>query len=361
MPSKQVDEDVRETIRLLSSEDKRKVLEKIEGSNFNQVTEELDGRGYTFVRQSFLGFEELGLVSKDEETGELYRTSQGDQILDVREDFDEEYRSTVERFFEHEYSVEDADLVHDFVDFDDGEMNIDVPGIPEEFLRMEDMFDLFYQLEPDQRMDDLGERFDITEPSVRKRLQSLERHGLVNERKPNSHEKQYFYGPFAFPLLKMASEIEEVYNPGVDWSWIEEEEEDSVEMDFVDYSNHGSGGSWRSTPEQPQQPPEKQFSGEPEFFQAYDGVGEDYLMEKIDTVDGVDQLNQKISADNRAVHEVAAVNPNNVVLKGGYVWEGYNEQEIEEGDNLLVEYGQENSFGFDEVEALGKLGQEALE
>lgn len=357
MSSKKVDEDVREVIRLLSSEDKRKVLESVdEEEDLVGLVERLDGRGMTFVRQTFLDFEDLGLVEKNsEDYSEAGRTGMGDTVLDIRDMFDEDYRDAVERFFENGYSIEDADHIHEIIDFEGGELDIDVPGLPEEFLRMQDMFDLFYELKPDQRLDDLSERFDITEPSVRKRIRSLESHGLVNEEKQGRHEKAFFYGPFAHPFLKMASRIEEMYEDdrGVDWSWIPEREEQR-EPEFVDYKNWDPERDTRETRT-------VESGGEREYFEAYDGIGESQIMEEIERVESLESLNENLSDTKMTVREVSAINRDNVVLKGGYIWSGYTEQDVEEGDYLLVEKNGRKNTGFDEVEALGRLNGESEE
>lgn len=354
MSSKKVDEDVREVIRLLSSEDKRRVLESVdEEEDLAGMVERLDGRGMTFVRQTFLDFEDLGLVERSgRDYSSARRTREGDEVLDFREMFDEDYRDAVERFFENGYSMEDADHIHEIVDFEDGELDIDAPSLPEEFLRMQDMFDLFYELEPYQRLDDLSEKLEITEPSVRKRIRSLESHGLVNEQKQGRHEKAFFYGPFAHPFLKMASRIEEMYedDKGVDWSWIPERNEQR-EPEFVDYKNWDPDRDTRET--------RTVRGGGREYFEAYDGIGEDQIIKEIERVENLDSLNENLSDTKMTVREVSAINPDNVVLKGGYIWNGYTQQDIEKGDYLLVEKNGRKNTGFDEVEALGRFDGES--
>lgn len=363
MSSKEVDEDVREVIRLLSSEDKRKILEFVDDEeNLVGMVDSLEDRGMTFVRQTFLDFEDLGLVEKSgEDYSSARRTTEGDEVLDVREMFDEEYREAVERFFENGYSMEDADHIHDIVDVEDGGLEIKIPGLPEEFLRMQDMFDLFYELEPDQRLDDLSERFEITEPSVRKRIRSLERQGLVNEKKQGRHEKAFFYGPFAFPFLKMASRIDHVYDEDyqedqrVDWSWIPEREK-TREPEFVDYRNMDSR---RDSFTQGTVSTPIQEGGR--YFEAYDGVEKDEIIEEIEKIEDLEGLNESLSTANMVVKEVSAVNPGNVVLKGGYIWNGYSDEDIEKGDYLLVSETGGKNTGFDEVDALGHLDGESEE
>ena len=359
MPSKKVDEEVREIIRLLSSDDKKKILEFVDEENdLAGMVDRLENRGMTFVRQTFLDFEDLGLVEKNgEDYSTAKRTIDGDEVLKIRETFNEDYRQAVERFFQNNYSMEEADHIHDIVDFNDGELEAKVPGLPEEFLRMQDMFDLFYELEPDQRLDDLSDRFDITEPSVRKRIRSLESQGLVNEKKQGRHEKAFFYGPFAFPFLKMASRIDQIYEEesyeeqGVDWSWIPEREE-TREPDFVDYKNLDSRRD--SLPQRADTQNTSVNEGR-QYFEAYDGVAEKEIIEEIEKIEDLEGLNESLSTADMAVREVSAINPGNLVLKGGYIWNDYTDEDIEKGDYLLISETGGKNTGFDEVEALGRL------
>lgn len=179
----------------------------------------------------------------------------------------------------------------------------------------------------------------------------MESYGLVNERKQGRHEKAFFYGPFAHPFLKMASRIDQMYEDdrGVDWSWIPEEEDKSVEPEFVDYKN------W--DPERSRETESVNDDGR-EYFEAYNGVGYDEMIEEFENVDSLEDLNGGLSGTGMEVREVSAVNLDNVGLKEGYIWDGYSDHDIDEGDYLLFESKGSENTGFEEVEALGRIDGE---